>query len=77
MDLLGAHMSIAGGIFNAPERGVKAGCNVIQLFTQNANQWKGKAVSDEDATLFKVKLAASWLTTLTWPRPRARCATRA
>ena len=59
MDLLGAHMSIAGGIFNAPERGIKASCNVIQLFTQNANQWKGKAVSDEDATLFKVKLAAS------------------
>ena len=62
MDLLGAHMSIAGGIFNAPERGVAAGCNVIQLFTQNANQWKGKAVSDEDATLFKVKLAASGIT---------------
>lgn len=59
MDLLGAHMSIAGGIYNAPERGVKAGCNVIQLFTQNANQWKGKAVSDEDAKLFQVKLAAS------------------
>jgi len=59
VDLLGAHMSIAGGIFNAPERGIKASCNVIQLFTQNANQWKGKAVSDEDATLFKVKLAAS------------------
>ena len=62
MDLLGAHMSIAGGIFNAPERGIKASCNVIQLFTQNANQWKGKAVSDEDATLFKVKLAASGIT---------------
>ena len=59
MDLLGAHMSIAGGIFNAPERGVKATCNVIQVFTQNANQWKGKAVSDEDAKLFRVKLAAS------------------
>jgi deoxyribonuclease IV len=59
VDLLGAHMSIAGGIFNAPERGVAATCNVIQVFTQNANQWKGKAVSDEDATLFKVKLAAS------------------
>jgi deoxyribonuclease IV len=62
VDLLGAHMSIAGGIFNAPERGIKASCNVIQLFTQNANQWKGKAVSDEDATLFKVKLAASGIT---------------
>jgi len=61
MDLLGAHVSIAGGIHNAPERGVKSGCSVIQVFTQNANQWKGKAVSDPDATLFKEKFAASGL----------------
>lgn len=61
MDLLGAHVSIAGGIFNAPERGVQTGCGVIQLFTQNSNQWKGKAVTDQDAALFKEKLAASGL----------------
>ena len=61
MDLLGAHVSIAGGIHNAPERGVKSGCSVIQVFTQNANQWKGKAVSDEDAALFREKFAASGL----------------
>jgi len=61
MDLLGAHVSIAGGIHNAPERGVKSGCSVIQLFTQNANQWQGKAVSDEDAALFREKFAASGL----------------
>jgi deoxyribonuclease IV len=61
MDLLGAHVSIAGGIHNAPDRGVKSGCGVIQVFTQNANQWKGKVVSDEDATLFRDKFAASGL----------------
>jgi deoxyribonuclease IV len=61
MDLLGAHVSIAGGIFNAPDRGVKSGCGVIQVFTQNANQWKGKAVSDQDAELFKERFAASGL----------------
>lgn len=61
MDLLGAHMSIAGGIFNAPDRGVKSGCGVIQVFTQNANQWKGKAVSDQDAELFRERFAASGL----------------
>jgi deoxyribonuclease IV len=59
VDLLGAHMSIAGGIYNAPERGVAATCNVIQVFTQNSNQWRGKAVSDADAKLFQDKLAAS------------------
>jgi len=61
MDFLGAHVSIAGGIHNAPERGVQSGCNVIQVFTQNSNQWKGKAVSDEDAQLFRDKFAASGL----------------
>ncbi|GFO60988.1 putative endonuclease 4 [Geomonas silvestris] len=58
MDLLGAHVSIAGGIYNAPERGVAATCNAIQLFTQNANQWRGKMVSEADARLFQEKLAA-------------------
>ena len=61
MDLIGAHVSIAGGIHNAPERGISSGCGVIQLFTQNSNQWRGKAVSDEDALLFKEKFAASGL----------------
>lgn len=59
MDLLGAHMSIAGGIFNAPGRGVAATCNVIQLFTQNSNQWRGKAISDTDALLFQERMASS------------------
>jgi deoxyribonuclease-4 len=54
-DYFGAHMSIAGGIHLAPERGVKAGCGVIQIFTQNSNQWRGKPVSDSDALLFREK----------------------
>lgn len=61
MDYLGAHMSIAGGLHNAPERGVKAGCGVIQVFTQNSNQWRGKAISDPDVALFKKKLKESGL----------------
>lgn len=61
MDLLGAHVSISGGIHNAIDRGVASGCGVIQLFTQNANQWRGKAVSDADADLFRDKFVASGL----------------
>lgn len=61
MDYLGAHMSIAGGLHNAPDRGVKAGCGVIQLFTQNSNQWRGKAISDPDVALFKEKWTESGL----------------
>jgi deoxyribonuclease IV len=64
MDLLGAHVSIAGGIHNAIDRGVSSGCRVIQVFTQNSNQWRGKAVSKEDANLFRDKLKASGLATV-------------
>jgi deoxyribonuclease-4 len=48
-------MSIAGGLYKAVERGVTAGCGVIQVFTQNSNQWRGKPVSDSEAALFREK----------------------
>lgn len=60
-DYLGAHMSISGGLHNAIDRAVAAGCGVLQIFTRNSNQWKGKPVSEADATLFKEKFAASGL----------------
>jgi deoxyribonuclease-4 len=60
-DYLGAHMSISGGLHLAIDRAVAAGCNVLQIFTRNSNQWKGKPVSDGDAALFRTKFAASGL----------------
>jgi len=60
-DYLGAHMSIAGGLHLAIDRAVAAGCGVVQIFTRNSNQWKGKAASDADAALFREKFAASGL----------------
>lgn len=50
--LLGAHMSIAGGVFNAPGLGQKATCDVIQVFTKSSNQWKAKTLTDEDIKKF-------------------------
>ncbi len=61
MDYLGAHMSIAGGLHNSIDRGLKVGCGVIQIFTQNANQWRGKPVSDPDLRLFMEKWKESGL----------------
>ena len=60
-DYLGAHMSIAGGMSLAIDRAVSAGCNVMQVFTRNSNQWKGKPISDEAAAQFRDKFAASGL----------------
>ncbi|MBJ6726981.1 deoxyribonuclease IV [Geomesophilobacter sediminis] len=57
MALLGAHVSIAGGVYKAPERGAQSGCKVIQVFTQNSNQWKGKFIPDQEAELFQKNMA--------------------
>ena len=50
---LGAHMSIAGGIYKALERGQIVGCESIQIFTKNPRQWAARQLSDEDTLLFK------------------------
>lgn len=50
--LLGAHMSIAGGVFNAPLRGKSIGCDTIQIFVKNANRWLGKEMTDEEVEKF-------------------------
>ena len=60
-DYLGAHMSISGGLHLAIDRAVAAGCGVLQIFTRNSNQWKGKPVSIEDAALFREKFKESGL----------------
>lgn len=50
---VGAHMSIAGGIGNAFLRGQEVGCEVIQVFTKNSNQWKARPISDEEISEFE------------------------
>jgi deoxyribonuclease-4 len=60
-DYLGAHMSIAGGLHLAIDRAVAAGCGVLQIFTRNSNQWRGKPVSEADTALFREKFTASGL----------------
>jgi deoxyribonuclease-4 len=57
MPLLGAHMSIAGGYYKAVEAARAAGCEVVQLFTKNNNQWRGKPLTDDDAARFQAALA--------------------
>jgi deoxyribonuclease-4 len=51
--LIGAHMSISGGVFNAFQHGEEVGCATIQIFTKNSNQWKAKELTSEDARRFR------------------------
>ena len=50
--LIGAHMSIAGGVFNAIAHGKNVNCATIQLFTKSNNQWKAKPLTDEEVSKY-------------------------
>lgn len=49
----GAHVSIAGGLLNAPHNGVESGCDVIQVFTKNQMQWKVAELTEKAVAEFK------------------------
>src|SRR5437870_2225434 len=51
--LFGAHVSSAGGIWNAVDRGVESGCDAIQVFTQSPRMWRPTAHGDEALTRFR------------------------
>lgn len=54
--LLGAHMSIAGGLHRAVERAVALGCTALQIFTRNASQWQAKPLAEAEVARFR----AAW-----------------
>jgi deoxyribonuclease-4 len=51
--LIGAHMSIAGGLHTAFERAERVGCTAIQIFTKNSNQWKDPVISLDDISKYR------------------------
>lgn len=52
-------MSIAGGYYKAVERAREFGCDCVQLFTKNSNQWRAKPLSEEDVARFRAAVASS------------------
>jgi deoxyribonuclease IV len=57
--LIGAHVSPAGGLAKAIERGVERGCRSIQIFNQSPRMWKASVYRDEDVAAFREAMAAS------------------
>lgn len=51
--LLGAHVSIAGGLYNAIANGEKIGANAIQIFSKNQTRWLSKPLLEPDAIKFQ------------------------
>ena len=53
MKYIGAHVSVNGGVWNAPESANAIGAKAFAIFTGSSSRWVSKMISDEDAELFK------------------------
>jgi deoxyribonuclease-4 len=55
LPLLGAHVSTAGGVSTAPERGKTIGADVIQIFSKQQTRWMGKELEEDDIRAFRAE----------------------
>lgn len=53
--LLGAHMSIAGGIDNSVDRAADFGMNALQIFSHNVRSWSTRELNEEEIDQFRRK----------------------
>src|SRR5882672_6843648 len=51
-DEIGAHMSIAGGLHLALERGSAVGCGAVQIFLKNQRQWASRPLGGDEVRAF-------------------------
>jgi len=50
---VGAHLSIAGGIYESVNRAVSLECDCLQIFSRSPRTWRAKALSESDASEFR------------------------
>jgi deoxyribonuclease-4 len=51
--LIGAHVSQAGGLEKAVERGLERDCDAIQIFNQSPRMWRPTAYTEDDYAEFR------------------------
>ncbi len=56
MKYVGAHVSAAGGVENAPLNAQKIGAKAFALFTKNQRQWVAKPLTEKSIETFKANL---------------------
>jgi len=56
LKFVGAHVSTAGGVFNAPLNAKRIGARAFALFTKNQRQWRAKPLTEEVISEFKKNL---------------------
>lgn len=55
--LIGAHMSISGGVDKAPLRGRDVGCVCMQIFTKSNMQWASRPLGEQEIADFRKNCA--------------------
>lgn len=56
---IGAHESVAGGMYRAYERAAADGAEAIQVFVKNQNRWAARPYTPEEVAAWKVQQAAA------------------
>ncbi|HEX9816668.1 MAG TPA: deoxyribonuclease IV [Candidatus Thermoplasmatota archaeon] len=51
--VLGAHVSIAGGVHNAPQNALDVTAECIQIFSKNQRQWAAKPFTEADIQAYR------------------------
>lgn len=59
MKYIGAHVSIEGGVFNAPLQAQGIGSKAFACFTKNQKRWQSKPYAPDDIIKFKTNLKLS------------------
>jgi deoxyribonuclease-4 len=62
--LLGAHVSVQGGVPTGPARGAAIGATAIQVFTKTPNQWREPTLAKETCGEFRRAWERSGITTI-------------
>lgn len=57
--LLGAHVSTAGGMANAPLRAMEIGATAVQVFTKQPSRWAERPIPEPDAEGFRAGIASA------------------
>jgi deoxyribonuclease-4 len=57
--ILGAHVSIAGGVSNAPLRAKHIGCDTMQIFSKNQMQWRIPPLDKSEVEKFHSNIEAT------------------
>lgn len=62
MKYIGAHVSAAGGVENAPLNALKIGATAFAMFTKNQKRWEAKPLTEDNIRKFKENMESCGFT---------------